>query len=172
MYRSRFVNLLTVLAVATSATATGAEQEPSCGPDANYAAFDFWLGQWEVFVDGSKVGDNVISREEGGCLLLERWTDVQGNTGQSYNFYNPDTGLWRQVWVSRTMTIDYAGGPTDDGSMQLEGTITYFQNGRSLPFLGRWTPLDDGSVLQYFEQLDADSGEMVPIFSAIYRRRS
>ena len=59
-----------------------------------------------------------------------------------------------------------------DGSMELKGTVTYNHNQQSLPFLGRWTPEEDGTVVQYFEQADPESGEMTPIFSAIYRRKA
>jgi hypothetical protein len=55
--------------------------------------------------------------------------------------------------------------------MELIGTITYFHSRRSLDFLGRWTKQDDGSVRQYFEQYDEESGEMTPIFTGIYRRK-
>ena len=145
---------------------------PPCKTDPRYGQFDFWLGTWDVYVGDEKAGENVITKEEGGCLVLEKWTDVAGGTGQSYNFFNPDNEQWRQVWVSQTMTIDYAGGLTDDGSMELIGTITYFKTGKTLDFLGRWTLQDDGTVRQYFEQFDEAQGRRVPIFTGIYRRKS
>jgi hypothetical protein len=162
---------VTSLLWATALIAQDGESAPAtCESDPRYAEFDFWLGHWDVFVDGKKAGTNTITREEGGCLVLEKWTDVAGGTGQSYNFFNPDTEQWRQVWVSRNITIDYTGGLTDDGSMELTGKITYFQNGKSLEFMGRWTPQDDGTVRQYFEQYDEDAGAMVPVFTGIYHR--
>lgn len=144
---------------------------PVCKTDARYSEFDFWLGDWDVYVDGKKAGENSITKEEGDCLVLEKWTDVNGGTGQSYNYFNPDTEEWRQVWVSSYMSIDYVGGLTDDGSMELVGQITYFHNGQSLEFLGRWTLQDDGTVRQYFEQFDEKQGKMMPIFTGIYHRK-
>lgn len=163
--------IIVLLGLILSATAAVAQQAPpaTCENDPRYAEFDFWLGEWEVFVGDQKAGDNVITKEEGGCLVLEKWTDASGNTGQSYNFFNPDTGQWRQVWVSNFMTIDYVGGLTDAGAMELVGTITYFHNQKSLKLLGRWTPQEDGTVEQYFEQYDEEKGEMVPVFTGIYR---
>lgn len=117
-----------------------------------YRAFDFWVGDWEVHTpDGTFAGRNRISVEEGGCLLLERWTSAQGGSGQSYNYYHPVTAKWRQVWISAGSVIDYEGG-VDNGAMVLEGTISYHGNGQSAPFRGRWTPGEHGSVLQEFEQ--------------------
>ena len=144
---------------------------PACETDPRYAEFDFWLGEWDVHVDGKKAGENTITKEEGGCLVLEKWTDINGGTGQSYNYFNPDTEEWRQVWVSKYMAIDYVGGLTADGSMELVGDITYFHNQETLKFLGRWTLQDDGTVVQYFEQYDEENGEMAPIFTGIYHRK-
>ena len=87
------------------------------------------------------------------------------------NFYNPHSDHWRQVWVSHYMTIYYVGGLTDDGSMELVGDITYFHNEKIHKMLGRWTPLDDGTVRQYFEECDEKQAKMVPVFTGIYRRK-
>ena len=175
MGRSRLRGFITgsvLLGCVAAFAQDGQAPQPACQSDARYRQFDFWLGEWDVFVDGRRSGENTISREEGGCLVLERWTDVAGGTGQSYNFFNPATGQWRQVWVSDFMTIDYSGGLNAGGAMELRGRITYFGTERSFDFLGRWTALDDGTVEQYFEQYDPDRKEMVPIFTGIYRRKS
>jgi hypothetical protein len=162
----------------TEASGQAVAQEASTTPPANpceteahYHDFDFWLGTWEVFVGDKKAGENTISRQEKGCLLLEQWTDVRGGTGQSYNFYIPDTGQWRQVWVSEHIVIDYSGGLSDDGSMQLNGWIVYQAKQNRFDFKGIWTPLEDGSVRQHFEQYDAEKDEWTPLFTGIYRRK-
>ena len=142
---------------------------PSCDGDV-YDDFDFWLGEWEVTTpDGQVAGTNSITKAEDGCLLIERWTAAQGSTGQSYNFY--DTGLdkWRQVWVARGATIDYAGKLTEDGEMRLEGKIAY-RNGTTAPFRGSWTPEADGSVTQHFQQYNSETESWDDWFTGIYRR--
>jgi hypothetical protein len=159
------------LAATTANAQDNGPPPPVCDTDSRYAEFDFWLGEWDVHVDGKKAGENTITKEEGGCLVLEKWTDINGGTGQSYNYFNPDTEEWRQVWVSKYMAIDYVGGLTADGSMELVGDITYFHNQKTLKFLGRWTLQDDGTVVQYFEQYDEENGEMAPIFTGIYHRK-
>jgi hypothetical protein len=160
-----------VFGVSTLPAQENAPPPATCNTDTRYSEFDFWLGTWDVYVDGKKAGENTITKEEEGCLVLEKWTDVNGGTGQSYNYFNPDTGKWRQVWVSKYMAIDYVGGLTEDGSMELVGDITYFHNEKTLKFLGRWTRQEDGTVRQYFEQFDEKKGEMVPIFTGIYHRK-
>lgn len=143
---------------------------PPCEGEA-YHQFDFWVGDWNVAAtNGQFAGNNSITREEGGCLLLESWTSASGTTGQSYNFYNPATDTWRQVWVSAGAIIDYEGGLTETGSMKLIGTITYHASGQSSPFTGEWTLNEDGSVTQHFEQYNVETEEWATWFTGIYTR--
>jgi len=141
---------------------------PPCA-SAAYHQFDFWLGEWRVTApNGQFAGHNSITREEAGCLLLETWTSANGTTGQSYNYYNPETGKWRQVWVSAGALIDYAGGLTETGSMKLVGTITYHAGAQTAPFTGEWTPNADGTVTQHFEQYNAETDDWATWFTGIY----
>jgi hypothetical protein len=150
--------------VAPDAEAAGAECDTP-----PYRAFDFWLGQWEVTgADGRKAGHNEISRDQGGCVLVERWHGVENSTGMSMSFYDPVVDRWRQVWVSPGIEIDIAGRLVD-GSMVLEGTIVYLGDARAHRFRGAWTPLPDGRVRQFFEEANAD-GEWMPWFDGFYRR--
>lgn len=144
---------------------------PPCQADA-YHDFDFWVGDWRVTApNGQFAGTNSITREESGCLLLETWTSAGGTTGQSYNYYNPDTDKWRQVWVSAGAIIDYEGGLTEAGSMKLVGSITYHGTGQSSPFTGEWTPNEDGTVTQHFEQYNAETDEWAAWFTGTYTRQ-
>ncbi|MEM5518237.1 hypothetical protein WNY37_14855 [Henriciella sp. AS95] len=149
--------------------ATEASKPSPCSSEP-YRAFDFWLGEWTV-KDPVDVlaGTNVITSEENGCLIVERWTGAEGSTGQSYNYFNPVSGMWRQVWVSPGAMIDYEGGINQRGQMVLEGEISY-RNGDKFPFRGEWTPNDDGSVRQHFEQYNPDTNEWDDWFVGIYRK--
>ncbi|KAA9134213.1 hypothetical protein F3N42_01325 [Marinihelvus fidelis] len=164
-----------ILATAMALPVAQAQQTPNtphpCQANPAYRAFDFWVGEWDVIAGEQQVGTNVISREEGGCLLLEQWTSAQGGTGQSYNFYDPESGLWRQVWVSQAFIIDYSGGLDDNGVMVLEGDAVYHASGERHPFRGRWTPQADGTVLQELLQKNAETGEWAPVFVATYHRK-
>jgi len=168
-----FVSVLALgLAVAMPVAAQdGATPPPGPCEGEAYHQLDFWLGNWEVSdAEGIVQGVNTITREEGGCMLLERWTSTLGNTGQSYNFYNPATEEWRQLWISQGTIIDYVGGLTDTGSMRLEGTITNHNGAVTAPFTGEWTLNEDGSVTQHFEQYSTEKDEWIVWFTGIYRR--
>ncbi|MEO1102103.1 MAG: hypothetical protein AAFW65_09710 [Pseudomonadota bacterium] len=165
-----------ILVSACTSAATAQENAPTPTPiPANcegeaYRAFDFWLGSWTVTDPaGTEQGLNTITAEENGCLLVERWTSATGSTGQSYNYYDPARETWRQVWVSTGGVIDYEGGLTDTGSMKLIGEIVN-RNGTSAPFTGEWTPNEDGTVTQHFEQQDTETGEWSVWFTGIYTR--
>lgn len=164
-----------VLAAFTMSSATVAAQETErsspCEADA-YHAFDFWVGEWTVTgPDGNVAGTNSIMKEEDGCLIVERWTSARGTTGQSYNYYNPGRQVWRQVWVSPGAVIDYEGGLDETGAMVLEGGITY-RGGQTHDFRGTWTPNEDGTVRQHFEQYNEEAGEWGDWFTGTYTRAS
>lgn len=172
-------SIITASAIAIGMLVSGASAQdqsqtpppPPCTSDDNFRAFDFWIGEWEVtpWAGGAVAGHNVIQSEENGCVLTEHWTNVQGGTGQSINYYNPNTGKWRQLWVAGGYSIDIAGG-LKDGAMALEGTIYYYAQKNSVPFKGTWTPQEDGSVRQHFEQFNAETKEWATWFDGRYEK--
>ncbi len=151
----------------TQAAASG----PPC-TSATHRAFDFWLGEWNVWtVKGKLAGENTITREEYGCVLVEHWKGSDGITGQSYNFVDPANGDWRQVWVSGGSVIDMSGGLAEDGAMRLEGTIRKQNAFTAIPFRGTWTPQADGKVIQEFRQYDKKTGAWNEWFIGTYTRK-
>lgn len=98
-----------------------------CMADANARAFDFWVGDWDVFVNGTgqKAGENRIDRVAGGCIILENWTATSGylvgppSSGKSMNFVDRATGMWKQVWMgSGRGQTNYENGKYADGMMR------------------------------------------------------
>jgi hypothetical protein len=154
---------------------TSTAQQPSfpCESAEGFRDFDFWLGEWDVHLaDGTIAGSNVITREERGCVLIERWTGASGGTGMSVNYLDKIGNEWVQVWNSANgAQINIRGGLTDDG-MALEGTIHYVSNGTTAPFRALWTPLPDGRVRQYFEQSNDGGETWAPWFEGFYTRKA
>lgn len=157
---------------------------PAACASGRYRDFDFWLGAWEVrLADGTLAGENLVQVSGDGCFITERWQGVRGSTGFSLNFFDPAAGRWRQIWVSAGSIIEISG-TRQAGSMVLEGEIRYLQAhsaasgtsdtasvGPIRRFRGRWTPLPDGRVRQFFEELiPADAGEekWQPWFEGFY----
>jgi hypothetical protein len=156
-----------------ASSALGQQQAPPnpCEDDARYHQFDFWIGEWEVFSqDGKKQGENSIQPAEGECLLIENWTSATGGTGQSYNYFDVHTGRWNQMWVSQSSLIDISGG-LEGEAMVLTGDIVYNATGKHAAFRGSWTPKEDGSVDQFFEQYDPEKKSWNPWFLGNYRKK-
>ena len=95
---------------------------PGCSA-AEHRQFDFWLGEWHVTDSaGTRVyGSNIITEQERGCALRERWTGAGGGTSQSMNFYDHQRGEWHQVWVASGGGVLRLAGGLDGNSMVLEG---------------------------------------------------
>ena len=142
-----------------------------CEHDAAFSAFDFWIGDWDVHTaDGTYAGSNRIERTEHGCVLIENWRSATGGTGMSVNYLDKISGDWVQIWNDASGgQINIRGGVTNDG-MLLVGTIHDVASGTTLPFRGLWTPLPDGRVRQFFEQILPDSEDWSPWFEGFYTR--
>jgi hypothetical protein len=144
---------------------------PPCMADARHSQFDFWVGQWNVFLaDGRQAGSNTISKTESGCLLMEHWKGAGGSTGTSMNYFDPVAGQWVQVWVSGDATIIDIRGGLEDGSMVLAGSIKDAANPAGADFRGTWTLLEDGRVRQFFEQSQDEGNTWTPWFEGFYAR--
>ena len=102
---------------------------------------------------------------------MENWTNLEGGTGSSMNYYDPVEDQWRQLWVAGGYSIDYTGGLDEAGSMVFNGKINYYKSGKSQDFRGSWTANTDGSVRQFFEQRDPKTLEWVVWFDGLYIRR-
>ena len=164
---------LGALAESAAEATVAAETSPSpCEQDEQFREFDFWVGEWDVQDGkGTLVGENAITREESGCVLVERWRGVQGSSGMSINYLDRITDEWVQIWhAAGGYQIDIRGGLTDKG-MLLRGTIHYIGTGQTAPFRALWTPLPDGRVRQFFEQSNDDGATWEPWFEGFYTRK-
>ena len=135
------------------------------------AQLDFWLGRWEVrAVDGTLIGYATITREDGGCSIVERWERISGSGGTSLSFFVPSRGQWRHVWVGSGGTlIDLTGALNDAGEMHMEGTLEVVAPEEVVAFRATWTPLADGRVRQKMEAFDVVSRSWVTWFDGIFR---
>ena len=93
---------------------TPAPPPPTC-QSAEYRQFDFWIGEWEVFLPGGKkAGDSRIESIAAGCALLENWSGNGGFSGKSLNSYDSEDKRWHQSWVdSSGSRLELAGSYAD-----------------------------------------------------------
>ncbi len=82
------------------------------------SGLDFWLGEWDATWEGGG-GTNVVTRELGGAVVVERFQagPPETFTGMSVSVPDPNPPGWRQTWVDSNGSYwAFVGGPRDDGS--------------------------------------------------------
>lgn len=137
---------------------------------AEHRQFDFWLGTWEVRgPKGNVAGTNRIEKEQGGCVLHERYTTERGYDGQSLNIYDASRKVWHQTWVDSGGALLELEGGLRDGKMVLEGE-TVGADGKTVRQRITWTPNPDGTVRQHWESA-APGGGWSTVFDGLYRRK-
>ena len=145
-----------------------------CRADSASREFDFWIGDWDVYVSGSLAGRNTVELMLGDCTLLENWTSAGNREGKSFNWVDRSTyrtPRWRQLWVADGgNTLDYYNGEYRDGAMRFEGHI-FSPTGDSIPQKLRFENIAPDTVRQVFEQSTDDGATWVVTFDGLYIRR-
>jgi hypothetical protein len=162
--------VLSAVLVLVGLPAGGQQTPPSCSAT-QHRQFDFWLGSWTVTDSAgtTTLGSNNITREESGCLVHEHWTDADGSTGQSFNFYDPTTSRWAQVWVSSSGNVLRLEGRLDGPSMRLEGD-QHPRTGVTVRHRITWTPQPDGRVRQTWSASKDGGRTWKRVFDGWYRK--
>nr|WP_166176238.1 hypothetical protein [Altererythrobacter segetis] len=113
--------VVAALLVSQAAAASPPPTPPCTAPD--FAAFDFWIGEWDVYPSGKDtlVAHSRIEKLYGGCAIRENWMPLKGTGGGSLSEFEPATGRWHQTWIgSAPGRVDFDGGLVD-GKMVLTG---------------------------------------------------
>lgn len=136
--------------------------------------FDFWVGEWDVYVGGVLAGHNVVEPMLGDCTLLENWTSVGNRDGKSFNWVDRSSfreARWRQLWIAdQGNTLDYYDGHFSDGAMRFEGH-TFSATGDSIPQKLRFENIAADTVRQVFEQSNDGGVTWVVTFDGLYVRK-
>lgn len=150
-----------------------------CLSNKQLRAFDFWIGEWDVYPNGSSrlVGQSKIEMASGGCMILENWTAVGGppNTGKSMNYVNPSTGKWEQLWIgSGGIDINnpqkFLNGEYKDGAMRFDFEQFDAQGKKQM---GRFIFFNEGSdQVRQFNEVSSDEGKTWTIvYDFVYKRK-
>ena len=138
-----------------------------------YRYFDFWLGEWNVTAAGSPgtIASNQILAAQDGCAITEHYT-AGGFTGTSLNFYDSTTGKWHQSWMSNSGgAVHLAGGLDATGAMQMTDAGLPVSEASGVVNKVTWTPREDGSVRQLWEQSNDRGENWTVVFDGLYTRR-
>jgi tetratricopeptide (TPR) repeat protein len=132
--------------------------------------FDFWIGDWEVFISGAKVGENLVVLEAHGCTLVENWKNNSGGLGKSLNIYDASVKKWKQFYVDSTGTVLLFEGEFKDQIMSLKGE-TLGANGAKTMNILDFHDLPDKTVRQHWRQSTDGGKTWVSIWDSIYKKR-
>lgn len=137
----------------------------------NYRHFDFWLGEWDVYVNEAWVGLNKITMAEGGCAIHENYTTAGNYAGQSINFYDPIDKKWHQHWVGSGGDVyNYLETNRERGMLEFESKFMTAQ-GQITQSRLTFTLNDDGTVRQLFESSTDEGKTWTSSFDGLYKRR-
>ena len=164
-----------VLVLFTSQALAADEPPPGCADTEVYAALDFWVGDWDVYVGEELVGSNRIEKILSGCAVMEHWRSAGGGEGKSL-FFVTGAGTWKQVWVTEWATRP--GGVKEKMFQPLDTpNQVRFQGRISLPDGGSYldrttlTQLSSEEVRQVIETSSDEGRNWTAGFDAVYRRR-
>ncbi|MEM8637035.1 MAG: hypothetical protein AAGF33_18880 [Pseudomonadota bacterium] len=160
-------------AVGSSAQSASSNAVECSASESPYSDLDFLIGEWEFFtLDGRKIADQIYSRREQGCLLLEDWRTLSGETGTGMNFVDPFTGNWRQVWMSPRFHLDYSGRLIEPGVFVLEGRMYPNDGSGAAEIRGVYTRLEDGSVTKEFLRRATPAEDWQSFFIGVARPKA
>ena len=136
----------------------------------SHQEFDFWVGNWVVRDTlGNKVGENLISKVEANCAVMENWTGVGGTTGMSMNYFDPYDSTWNQLWIDNQGNVLKLKGTFDSGKMLLKSELI---KGDAQEFYNQivWSLNADGTVTQLWETRDVNGKRLNTLFKGVYSR--
>jgi hypothetical protein len=140
----------------------------------HHAELDFWVGEWDVYRNGSDVAvaRSTIEKLYGGCAVRENWRPFNGKAGGSLSAYDPATLRWHQTWIGSAPGVVRFEGGAVDGAMVLTGWWPGSgPNGEDGLTRMTYSRLADDAVRQ-FGEFSADHGlTWRPAFDFVYRRR-
>ena len=140
--------------------------------DPKYREFDFWIGEWDVYLTGTKdvIGYSKVESIVDGFAVRESYQSSKSKySGTSLNKYNPVTGQWEQYWVDSSGLTLLLKGRKSGNVMILENEIETSEGMQANRI--SWIQKGDGTVQQTWEQ-SFDGGESWnKIFDGHYKKQ-
>jgi len=134
-------------------------------------AFDFWVGDWDVTVNGAPAGESHVERILGDCVIFENWTGANGFSGKSLNFFDAPKKRWQQTWVDNVGGLLEFYGEAKDDRVAFAGEGV--PPGQAAPVKNRMTFFNKGAneVRQLIEQSSDDGQTWTVTFDGTYKRK-
>ena len=169
--------MLTIATALLFAQASAAQPQPAPPPPCaagEFRALDFWVGEWDVYRNGSEtlVARSRIEKLYADCAVRENWMPLRGAGGGSLSGYDPETKRWHQTWFgSAPGPAFFEGGPVE-GRMVLTGWWRGSgPNGEDGLTRMTYSPEPSGAMRQHGEFSGDHGVSWVTTFDFIYRPR-
>jgi tetratricopeptide (TPR) repeat protein len=135
---------------------------------AEFRQFDFWVGDWDVHNPAAqKVGDNLVTREQDGCLMVEHWKSSRGiESGTSVNYFDIRDKKWHQIYFDNSGN---AGAYPPIAGGLVDNKMVLISDEKESPiFRWTWYMLSPGKVRQMAEQSDDQQKSWRIIWDSMY----
>ena len=164
-----------LLAATPQTTPPPAPPKVDCA-DADHRAFDFWVGDWDVYAGPIKVAHSRIEKIV-GCAISETYDQSLGPAGKPVDYHgrsissyvpagSSGAGGWRQFYTDSSGAAATLTGGIVDGAMVLLSTNGTVTNRMTVK------PNPDGTVNQRGEFSTDDGKTWQPAYDFTYRKRS
>jgi hypothetical protein len=150
----------------TPPTPTPAPPQDCSKPE--HREFDFWVGTWDVIVQGKPAGVNRIESDLKGCVIVERWHSASGYRGSSLNFYDRVTKAWYQTWIDDQGGALFLKGGLRERRMVLQSDPIPAAGGGTAIQRITWTPEAGGGLRQHWESSADDGRTWSSVFDGRY----
>ncbi len=148
-----------------------------CEYDQVYRLLDFWLGEWDVYVnENQKIGVSLVRKMVNGCAIQENFEQLDGFVGQNLFYFNNITGEWKMVWVTGA-AVSLGGvkekvmiARDDNGGVRFVGDLPNNTTGQKIVDRLTITPISKDRVNMLIDQSLDGGDSWVTTFSGFYQR--
>ena len=148
-----------------------AKAQSPCDTLKNYRDFDFWVGEWDVYVNDQKRAESSITFTNGKCGILEDYRPLNTPGGNSISYFDVADGRWKQEWVSNGRVSHYIEPESyTKGQMQLIARHTSNKGNFLLRMIYYHNKKED-TVRQVMDRSDDNGQTWKTIFDGLYRRK-
>jgi tetratricopeptide (TPR) repeat protein len=132
-----------------------------------FRQFDFWIGDWSVENPaGQKVGDNLVTREQDGCVLIEHWKGRGIETGTSFNYYDIRDKKFHQLYLDNSGN---AGAFPPMAGVLVGNKMVMVSDEKVSPiFRWTWYVISPGKVRQMAEQSNNSQKTWQIVWDSVY----
>ena len=148
-----------------------------CEYDQVYRLLDFWVGDWDVYVnENQKIGVSVVRKMVNGCAIQENYEQTDGFVGENLFYYNNISGEWKMVWVTGA-AVSLGGvkekimtARDDHGGVRFTGELPDNTTGQKILDRSTISPVSKDRVNMVIQQSRDGGDNWVTTFSGYYQR--